>query len=492
MKTDQEILLMKRERLKGKTQDQAAARTGMSVRTLRKYEQAGHLPSQLKQPRTHITRPNPFADDWAWVTAQLERDPALQAKTLFAELVQRTPDRYQPGQLRTLQRHIALWRAHVGPAKDVTFEQRHHPGILAQSDFTHMDDLGITLGGVPFPHLLYHLVLTYSNVEAVTICFSESFESLAEGLEACLWQIAGVPQQHRTDNLSAAVVRIERGERTYTERYQALMTHYAMQPSTNQPGEAHENGDVEQAHHRFKQAVDQALRLRGSRDFADRAAYTRFLHDLVRRRNATRQLRWAEEREQLRPLPTRPLDPAQELRLSVSRFATIRVLRNLYSVPWRLIGQTLLVRVRSETLELYLGASHLLSIPRLRGTGQHRIDYHHIIDSLVRKPGAFAQYRYRDDLFPSLLFRRAYDQLLAQLPQRADQHYVRILHLAASTAESEVEAALSLLLESATLPTVDAVRELVRGQLDRPLPVVTAPVLDLSSYDQLLTAGRAA
>jgi hypothetical protein len=492
MKTDSEVLLMKRERLKGKTQELAAARAGMSVRTARKYERAGTLPSQLKQPRAHRTRPNPFADDWAWLCAQLERDPAIQAKTLFAELTQRTPERYLPGQLRTLQRHIATWRAHHGPTKDVTFEQVHHPGILAQSDFTTMDDLGITLNGVPFPHLLYHLVLTYSNVEAVQICFSESFESLAEGLSACLWQIGGVPRHHRTDNLSAAVVQIDRSERHYTQRYLALMQHYDLQLSTNQPGEAHENGDVEQAHHRFKEAVDQALRLHGSRDFPDRAAYTRFLQDLVRRRNLTRQVRWAEERAQLRPLPTRPLEPTQDLRIAVSRFATIRVLRNLYSVPARLIGHTLLVRVRAETLDLYLGASCLLTIPRLRGQGQHHIDYHHIIDSLVRKPGAFAQYRYRDELFPSLLFRRAYDQLAAQLPQRADQHYVRILHLAASTAESEVEAALSLLWETDTTPTIDAVRDLVRGQTDRPLPVVAAPVLDLSSYDQLLTAGRAA
>ena len=464
----------------------------MSVRTARKYERAGTLPSQLKQPRTHRTRPNPFADDWAWVCAQLERDPALQAKTLFAELQLRSPARYQPGQVRTLQRHIATWRAHFGPAKEVTFEQIHLPGILAQSDFTSMDDLGITLNGVPFPHLLYHLVLTYSNIEAVQICFSESFESLAEGLEGCLWQIGGVPRQHRTDNLSAAVVRIERGHRHYTERYQALMQHYDLVPSTNQPGQAHENGDVEQAHHRFKQALDQALRLRGSRDFPERAAYTRFLQDLLRHRNLTRQVRWAEEREQLRPLPARPLEPTQDLRIAVSRFATIRVLHNLYSVPARLIGQTLLVRVRAETLQLYLGASCLLTLPRLRGTGQHHIDYHHISDSLVRKPGAFAQYRYRDELFPSLVFRRAYDQLVAHLPQRAEQHYVRILHLAATTAESEVEAALSLLSESNSLPTVDAVRELVRGQIECPLPEVAAPVLDLSSYDQLLTAGRVA
>ncbi len=275
MKTDHEVRRMMNERKKGKTQEQAAARASMSVRTVRKYERLAQLPSQLKQPRAR-TRPNPFEQDWPWVQAQLERDSALQVKTLFDELCLLHPDRYQPVQLRTLQRHVALWRAQAGPAQDVIFEQVHQPGRLGQSDFTHMDDLGITIAGAPFPHLLYHFVLTYSNVEAVHLCFSESFEALAEGLESCLWQLGGVPHQHRTDNLSAAVVRIERsGERQYTERYQALMSHYHMQPSTNNPGEAHENGDVEQSHFRFKDAVDQAVRLRGSRDFGDRAAYLR-------------------------------------------------------------------------------------------------------------------------------------------------------------------------------------------------------------------------
>jgi hypothetical protein len=163
MKTDQEVLLMRRERAKGKTQEQAAARAQMSVRTARSYQRRAKPPSQLKQPRTHRTRPNPFAGDWPWVVQLLERDPALQAKTLFAELCHLHPERYQPAQLRTLQRHIAAWRAQEGPAREVVFEQIHHPGLIGQSDFTHMDDLGITLGGVPFLHLLYHFVLTFSN-----------------------------------------------------------------------------------------------------------------------------------------------------------------------------------------------------------------------------------------------------------------------------------------------------------------------------------------
>src|SRR5215208_3499033 len=252
MKTNAEVQLMLRERHKGKTQEQAAARAGMHPNTARKYTRAGKLPSQLKQPRTYRTRSDPFADDWPWVQAHLERDSAVQAQTLFA-----------------------LWRAQHGPEKEVMFAQIHHPGRQAQSDFTHMTDLAITLAGQPFPHLLYHLVLTYSNIEAVQICFSESFESLADGIESCLWQIGGVPEQHRTDNLSAAIHQLDAdGRKDFTARYTALMNHYAMQPSTNNPGVAHENGDVEQAHHRFKQALDQALRVRGSRDFPDRASYT--------------------------------------------------------------------------------------------------------------------------------------------------------------------------------------------------------------------------
>jgi len=422
MKTDTEVQIMLRERRKGKTQEQAAARAGMHPNTARKYEQRGALPSQLSEPRTYRTRPNPFAVDWPWVQVQLERDHALQADTLFAALCRAHPDRYQPGQIRTLQRHIALWRAQHGPDQEVMFAQIHHPGRRAESDFTHMTDLAITLAAQPFPHLVYHLVLTYSNQEAIQICFSERFESLAEGVEVCLWQLGGVPEEHRTDNLSAAVHQLDSdGRKDFTARYTGLMAHYGMRPTTNQAGVAHENGDVEQAHARFKRAVDQALRLRGSREFPSRDAYLRFLHTLVRQRNQTRQTRWAEERLALRPLPATPLHPCRELRLTVTSSSTITVLRNPYSVPSRLIGTLLTVRVRADVLELYVGTTRVVTLDRLHGRQQQCINYRQRISSLVRKPGAFANFRYRDALFPSLTFRRAYDRLVAQQPSRADK-----------------------------------------------------------------------
>jgi hypothetical protein len=493
MKTDNEVHLMNRERHRGKTQVQAAARAGMHPNTARKYERAGQLPSQLRQPRTYRTRPDPFAADWPWVQAHLERDSAIQAQTLFALLVDQHPERYQSGQLRTLQRRIAHWRAQHGPDQEVMFAQVHHPGDDAQSDFTHMADLAITIAHQVFAHLLYHVVLTYSNIEAVQICFSESFESLAEGIEAGLWQIGGVPARHRTDNLSAAVYQLESaGRKAFTPRYLALMAHYGMQPTTNTAGVAHENGDVEQAHYRFKQAVDQALRVRGSRDFADRASYARWLHELVRQRNLTRQARWVEEQAVLRPLPISPLNPCQELRVAVSRFSTIRVLRNTYSVPARLIGSTLTVRVRAEQLDLYLGSSPVLSLPRLRGQQQHQIDYRHLIGSLVRKPGAFAQYRYHDALFPSLVFRQTYDALGRSHPTTADREYVQLLYLAATTSELEIETALSLLLDAEQIPTVTATRALVRAPHLPLAPLLSAPALDLQQYDQLLGGAVAA
>ncbi len=340
---------------------------------------------------------------------------------------------------------------------------------------------------MPFPHLLFHLVFVYSNVEAVRVCFAESFEALVEGLEGALWALSGVPQQHRTDHLGAAVRPLDADGRAHAhERYAAVMRHYGMEPTVNNLGVAHENGDVEQAHHRFKEALDQALRVRGSRDFRDRAAYEHVLQELARRRNATRAARWAEELAALRPLPSAPLAPCREVQVRVGRFSTIQVLGNTYSVPARLIGATVLVRARSETLELYRGTTKLLTLPRLLGRGHQRIDYRHLIWSLVRKSGAFANYRYHDDLFPSVTFWRAYDALTAGRPARADREYVRVLHLAASASEAEVEAALLLLLEQGAPPTLEAVRELVRLPGPNAVPTLTAVAPDLDIYDQLV------
>jgi hypothetical protein len=172
---------------------------------------------------------------------------------------------------------VKQWRAFEGPAKEVYFPQTHQPGQLCESDFTHMSSVGVTIGGELFPHMVYHFVLTYSNWETGSICFSESFESVSAGLQQALWELGGVPSIHRSDRLSAAVQEIGKGgEPEFTRRYQALLRHYRVEGQKIQTGRANENGDVEQRHHRLKRAVKQSLLLRGSHDFSSREEYKAF------------------------------------------------------------------------------------------------------------------------------------------------------------------------------------------------------------------------
>ena len=274
-----------------------------------------------------------------------------------------------------------------------------------------MNDLHVTLAGRPFDHMVYHLVLTYSNWETATICFSESFESLSQGLQNALWELGGVPQMHRTDRLSAAVNNL--GDRDlFQQRYRALLAHYGLQAQAINARKAHENGDVEQSHNRFKTAVDQALMLRGSRDFEDQENYERFLRELLAQRNSGRTERFGEDRSELRGLPARRVDAWRRCPARVTQGSTIRIGYNTYSVPSRLIGEKVDVHIKMECLEVWHGSVLVERVPRLRGRNQHEINYRHVIDWLVRKPGAFAGYRYQDAMFPTSRFRRAYDALL--------------------------------------------------------------------------------
>src|SRR3954463_978785 len=465
---------------------QAADKAGVDEKTARKYRDSDPLPSQRRAPHAWRTREDPFQDVWTELEAQLRLNPGLQANTLFLDLQRRYPGRFPDVQLRTLQRRIKRWRALEGPPKEVFFGQTHEPGRLAESDFTHMGDLGVTIAGEPFDHLVYHFVLTYSNWETGTICFSESFEGLNEGLQNALWELGGVPRRHRTDRLTAAVNSDPETE-MFTRRYQGLLTHYGLEGQAIQPGQANENGDVEQSHHRFKQAVDQALMLRGSLDFASRGDYQLFLKRLMAGRNANRKERFADEIPVLSPLPARRLEMARRLQARVDSGSTIHVGGNTYSLPSRLIGEQVDVHVGAETLEVWHGARKLDTLPRLRGRGRHRIEYRHVIDWLVRKPGAFEEYRYRDAMFPTSRFRMAYDLLKDRRPGRVVQDYLAVLLLATQEGESCVDEALRLLLGQGQSPDADAVTQVIRrGQRPTAVTDVLVVDVDLTMYDRLL------
>jgi hypothetical protein len=475
-------------RQKEPTLQRAADRIGIDVKTARKYLQTRSLPSQIQPERYWQTRQNPFEDEWSWVVKQLDQNPGLQAKTLFAALQREYPGKYQDGQLRTLQRHIKHWRATAGPPREVFFSQVHYPGILSQSDFTSMNALGITINGEPFDHLLYHFVLTYANWETFTICFSESFESLQNGLQNALWELGGVPQSHQTDRLSAAVSN-NCNPAEFTQKYTDLMNHYGLEGRKIQSGKANENGDVEQRHYRFRELVDQSLMLRGSKDFRSREEYNTFLRRLCDQANAGRTERFAEEQSVLGKLPHRRIDDFTKLIVRVTGNSTIRVKKNTYSVPSQFRSEQVTVRLYADYLEVWYGQQKHLTLDRLRGSGKHHINYRHIIDSLVRKPGAFKNYRYRADMFPTTAFRIAYDLLRKTHPASADKQYLKILNLAAKESQSKVASGIQTLLRQDVNISFEVLEAMVLSEQMPacPLDQDYVAAVDITTYDQLLS-----
>jgi hypothetical protein len=492
MVSDAQVRLLRQKRMEKKSQEAAAATAGMSVRSARKWEK-GPLPSETKRPRSWRTRTDPFGGVWEADVEPLlavDSEGVLEATTVLEVLEERHPGRFAVGQLRTLQRRIRDWRAVHGPEKQVYFEQVHEPGREASVDFTHATDLGVTVSGKPLKHLLFQFVLTFSGWTWAMVAFGETFEALVAGLQGALWALGGVVEVLRSDNLSAATHELRRsGGRCLTVRFRHVLEHYGMRSSRIRPGESHENGVAEQAHRRVKSALAQALLLRGSSDFASLDEYSSFVAEVVARsRNRGIEAALDEERRHLRPLPPAPVPNFTTWSVSVRKWSTIRVARRTYSVPSRLIGHTVDVRQHPDIIEVFYRGQLVETIGRLHGDGDHRIDYRHVIWSLVRKPGAFARYRYREDLFPSMTFRRAYDALVARRGDRADIEYVRILHLAASTMESLVEAALARLLESGEPLDYAAVKALASPEPPA-VPEVAIPMPDLSVYDGLLVGG---
>jgi len=480
----------------------AGLRAGMDRKTARRYIRLGKLPSELREPRVYRTRPDPFDAVWAGIEARLEDVPELEAKTLFEDLQERHPGKFEPGQLRTLQRRVKQWRAQRGPEKTVFFPQEHRPGEAGQTDFTHATELGITISGAPFAHMLCHFVLPYSNWESAKVCHSESLVALKSGIQKAVFQLGRVPEWHQTDHSTAATHKLsaaDKGrpsderprasaERGFNPAYLGLMAHLGMKPRTIAVGEKEQNGDVEALNGALKRRAEQRLLLRGSRDFESVEEYEVWLDGVLAKANAQRTTKVEEDLEQMSLLRVERLAEFQECEVTVTSWSTIRVKRNTYSVPSRLIGERLRVRVFDNRLEVRHGGQLQLTCERLLGNGGSRIDYRHVIRSLVRKPGAFERYRYREALYPSLVFRRSFDALSEALPtRRAIAEYLRILKLAADTMESTVGSVLEAHLERGELPLAEQVKSAVAPE-ETVVPHLAEPAVDLQVFDDLLEA----
>jgi hypothetical protein len=475
----------------------AAAKAGFGAATGYRIAADPQLPSCKATPRGR-RRPDPLAAIFeAEIVPLLAATPGLRSIAVFEEMQRRHPD-MDGGVRRTMERRIRAWRAVHGPEQEVIFRQTHEPGRMGLSDFTDMVDLGVIVAGLPLDHLLYHFRLPWSGFEhAHVILGGESFVALAAGLQDALWSLGGSPHEHRTDSLSAAFRNLDADAGTdLTRRYEALCAHYGMEPSRNNRGIAHENGAIESAHGHLKSAVRDALLLRGSTAFDDLAAYRRFVDELVSRKNRRNAARIDAERPHLKALPARRGCDYEESIVTVTSSSGFTLRKVFYTVPSRLIGHRLRVRLHDDRLELFVGGTPLMTVPRGRPAGNgkhgHVVDYRHVIHTLRRKPMALLNLAYRDQLFPRDAYRRCFEQLIERTSEReACRTMVALLALAHERAcEAELAERLTADLTAGRLPDLKALQTSFTPDPAR-LPEVSVSLAPLAAYDALL-AGAAA
>lgn len=491
--TEAQVRILMRERKTGKTQEQAAVKANLrSRKTVAKYEKLEKYPSELKGLREYQTRADAFEESWPQVEEMLEGSPELEAKALFEWLSEENPGRYAESQLRTFQRRVERWRG-LNQAQIATLDQLREAGESLQVDGTWMTQLDVTIQGEPFKHIFIHCVLPYSNWEWGRVAQSESLSAVRLAIQSSLRKVGYVPKIVQTDNSAAATRRLgineedEEGKsRGYTTGYLQLLAHYGLKPQSTHVGNPNENGDVESQNGGLKRAVKQHLLLRGSREFAGIDEYEAFLFGVMEKRNQGRQERLAEEIATMKPVTATPLATSIEKKVRVSSGSLIQVQRRSYSVPTSLIRKEVTVRIQEWTIDVYYAGKWVERLPRLIGQQRHHVNYRHVIESLLRKPGGFRRYRFRDDLFPRLIFRRAWEQLEQwHTPRRADILYLQILHLAARTVEDDVAAALTTLVEQGKRWNKEDVDRLLAPE-PPVVPQLETGVVDLSRYDSLL------
>lgn len=474
-----------------------ARRLPMSEKTIRSYRDKNALPSQVERPpRTHRTRVDPLEAFWPEVAELLESDSRLKPITLLDWLQQKhnvpgcePAEQVVPDTLRrTLERRVHKWKLEHDVEQEVVFPQVHQPGDVMAFDFVDLNCLNVTIHGKQLDHKLFHAVLTYSNWEHLHLCYSESFEAVATGLQDALYRAGGVPQRVRSDSLSAAVNNLS-SDKEFAKQYRGLLDHYGLKGHRINVRKPQENGDVESANGHIKTAIDQALRLRGNRDFESADAYNEFVQGVLIPRNAKRDPKLRQEQEQFTPLPQQRLATFTSHEVHVKSDCVINVKRNQYSVSSKYRGLRLEVRIHQDTIQLWYQGERMEVMPRLFGRDKELINFRHVIDSLIRKPGAFKNYRYQSHLYPTSRFRLAYDTLLkTTTEQSAVKQYLKILHAAKHEGLDTVDEILRSLLTSGDEMTAAAVLALIASGQRIPGPMdMNIDPPDLTEFDDLLS-----
>lgn len=469
----------------------SALKTNMNRKTAAKYIKLSNTPSELVKNRDWRTHTDKLLPVWDQALSFLENNPDLEARHLFEHLLEMNPDQLQENQLRSFQRKVKLWRAQNGSEQEIYFDQKTTPGKMSQVDWLDMNKVNIIISGDHFKHKLVHFTLNHSNVESATICKSESLLSFKGGLRNFLYNTTGkAPEVMQIDNSSAATHRTDKDKikRVFNDEFLEILKYYNITPQKNNIRKPNENGVVESQNGHLRNKIEQALKIRGNKSFDDISDYKKFIDNIIAKLNKRRELKFKEELPFMNEIPHAPLPEYQEQYVTIRNRSIVNIKNITYSVPSSLIGLKLKAKIYEERIDLCLGQNIVYAFPRIIGGRSVFINYRHIINSLLRKPGAFENYKYKDELYPTDNFKKAYERLIEEKKNNqrsANLEYLRILKLAADNMEEDIDIALSLILASKdSLLTIDTVTDLL---MNKSIPKIDdlEIIPDLNIYDHL-------
>jgi hypothetical protein len=495
--SDHQAIALFKEFKSSKNKKLSALKTGMDRKTAAKYIKKNKLPSELVSVRNWRTHPDKLLPIWDDALSFLESEPDLEASSLFEHLLDMHPDKLQETQLRSFQRKVKEWRIKYGADKEIFFDQITVPGKMAQVDWLDMNQVKIIIEGEHYKHKLIHFTLNHSNIESATICKSESVVAIKNGLRDFLYNVAGKsPQVLQIDNSSAATHRLikDQSKRVFNDEYLEILKYYNIIPQKNNIRKPNENGVVESQNGHLRNKIEQMLKIRGSKSFSSLVEYNIFIDKIITKLNKRRELKFQEELPHMNAIPSSPLPDYQELYVTIRNRSTVNIKNMTYSVPSKLIGSKLKAKIYEDKIELCSGRNIVYSLPRLFGTRSVLINYRHVINSLIRKPGAFENYTYKEELFPTQNFRNLYERLIEDKDinhRSSNLEYLRILKLAADNIEEDVDTAIAMLISSNELPlTVDTISNLI---LDKSVLELDDMNIfpDLNIYDHLFLSCKA-
>ena len=458
-----------------------------------KYIKNGKMPSESKPDHNWKTRKDAFEFVKGEIKEyiRLDIDMDIEAQTILDFLQDKYPGQFKSNLLRTLQRRVKVFKLQKKKDRDIMFSQEHHPGKRMMLDWTFCNELKITINGSEFKHKLCHAVLPFSKWESASICQSESLLSLKKGFQDAVFSLGKVPIILQTDNSSSATHRVNNDakKRSFNTEYKSFLSHFNVEPQTTNVRCPNENGTVESLNGHLKKRLKQALILRGNREFSSIDKYDCFLQSVVAKANKPRQEALKEELSLMEDVPPIRLPEYQEESHKVTTDSLVRLKKVSYSVPSYLIKEELRFRIYEDRIKVYHKSKNLFDMDRVHGDRGASINYRHVIHSLRRKVGAFAEWKYREQMFPTPTFRRLYDRLEAFYDNRvADREYLDILHLAATESEKKVEAHVQdMLASNVSRLGLDFLKQLMNTTISCPETNEIAP--SLSEYDDHISGG---